>query len=318
MKVLIAGICGQDGFNLATFLVDTVKDCIIYGTYVSDSKIATVSLPIIFVKLDLTDNQQIEEIIRNVKPDYFVNFASAQPQFVTDEGVMFSTNTVSTLTILNCIRKYCNTCKYFSSGSSLEYGHINGIVKITDAAAPDTIYGISKHTNRMIIDMYRAKYQMFVVHGVFFNHDSPRRSNTFILKNMLTHLIQKKYMFIENINARKDWSDSRDFVKGVWRALNHKKSQNYIFSSGCSVSLYDAICIACDYLKYNAVWRVGDEFSELYCDDLLLMKGHNGTDAVLIGESNVAQVEPRIPFKVMITDMIDYITEENIKLSICQ
>lgn len=321
-KILISGITGQDGYNMAHYIIQNYpNEYNIYGSYRNKNKIDLndeLFNKINLVNIDISDHNSIDIAFQTIIPDYFINFASDQPQFEKNDLFMFQTNTNSTVFILQCILKYNKNCRYFSAGSSLEFGKKQGetIVDINDSCSPHTMYGISKLTNRYITDYYRKEYNLFVVHAILFNHDSSRRTDAFILKKIINHLKHIKNdisdsnqcITIENINARKDWSDSNDFIEAIWLMLNKDTSMNYILSSGNKNSLIDFIEIACKYLDIDVQWMSKNNDLCLVHNNKIILIGNKGNSDVIIGNNKdtleTLNWKPKISFDKMIFNMI--------------
>lgn len=328
-KVTITGITGQDGYNMASYLIEKHlcfedslknKEYIIYGCYLNPDKIVKndqLFSSINLVKLDLTNFQDIENHFKEVCPDYFINFASAQPQYVKDNLKMFQTNTISSIYILECILKYNSKCRYLSAGSCLEYDLSESqTINLDTIPHPTTIYGISKLTNRYLTEYYRNTYNLFSVHVIFFNHDSSRRTDDFILKKIVTHMKKIKsneispMIFCENINVSKDWSDSRDFMEAIWLMLEYNKAETYILSSNKLNSLIDFINLVCKYLNMDVTWRYNEsKFMCLYYNDNIILTGkYQQKNPLIIGCNekviNMLQWNQKISFEKMIYDMI--------------
>ena len=289
LKVLIIGITGQDGSNFARFLLKYQTNLEIYGSYNSENKLILISdiiKDIHVLKIDLNNLQNIEDVIKSIMPDYIINFSSAQPQFENNNINFFKINTLSTIHILDCIVKYKLNIKYFSAGSSLEFNNNNNIINLTDKSEPNNIYGITKLSNRLIINYYKNKYNLFAVHAVLFNHDSASRSDDFISKKIISNLKNIKESIdnneniksinnnennksfeinnfkpfeINNIFTYRDWSDSRDFVEAIWLMMNTEKPDNYILSSGVEYSLFDFINVCLELLHFKDFeWKKED------------------------------------------------------------
>lgn len=206
LKVLITGVTGQDGSNMSRFLLKKFNNNIkIYGSYNSKNKLLNIEDiidKIETINLDINNKTHIEETIKNINPDYIFNFASAQPQFTDNTLEYFTTNTVSTIFFLDTIIKFNKNIKYFSAGSSLEYVNNGQTIKINDLSEPDNIYGITKLTNKLLINYYKKKYNIFSVHAVLFNHDSSSRSDSFISIKIIKYLNQVKKILILEINTK--------------------------------------------------------------------------------------------------------------------
>ena len=323
--ILIFGISGQDGYNLAYYLIKNFNNNIkIIGCYNNNKnieKILLLSNNINLIKFDLRNLNQIDEIIMNTNPDIIFNFAAIQPQFTNNIIDFFNFNTLSTIQILESICKYNKNIRYFSAGSSLEYKNENKIIDLDDKTEPDNAYGISKLSNRLLINLYREKFNLFVVHGILFNHDSASRSDDFLSKKIINHLINIKKsiennstftsMEINNVFTYRDWSDSRDFIEAIWLIMNINESDNYILSSGNEYSIYDFINICLEILDYkNYLWTYDNQniFSLYYNNHILIkslstniIKNNIGNNKKILDKIDW---KPKISFKKMIEDMI--------------
>jgi GDPmannose 4,6-dehydratase len=354
-KILITGINGQDGSNMAKYLLSLNIMCDLYGTirnsYSSLKNIEDIKNKINIIELDISKRDEIINIFLKIMPDIIINFASEQPQTQRNELILFETNTQSVITFLDCITKYKNTCRFFSSGSSMEYGTIKcqtfstvepeldaspkgvtlhdnitkKIVNIDDICNPDTIYGMSKLNNRYFVNYYRKKYSIFAIHCVFFSHESYGRSDVFFTKKIINSLINIKksimnneifeVLEIGNIDSKRDWSDSRDFIEAIWKMIESKKSNNYILSSGTEHSIEEFINICCNKLNLNnCIWKNNNNLMELYYNDSMIIKQNEKfmrqDDFHLIGDirdtKRLINWEPKISFEEMIDDIIDH------------
>ncbi len=325
VKVLIIGITGQDGSNFARYLLKYQKNLEIYGSYNSEKKLLLISdilKDIQILKIDLYDLQNIEDVIKSILPDYIINFSAAQPQFENNNINFFKINTISTIHILDCIVKYKTNIKYFSAGSSLEFNNDKNMINLNDKSEPNNIYGITKLSNRLIINYYKNKYNIFAVHAVLFNHDSASRTDDFISKKIINNLKNIKEcvdnndenykpMEINNIFTYRDWSDSRDFVEAIWLMMEMNNPNNYILSSSNEYSLYDFINICLDILNFKDIeWKKEDLLTILYYKNKKVLISLNSTTIKgIVGDNSETKFllnwTPRITFKNMIEDIIN-------------
>ena len=325
--VLIIGITGQDGSNMARYLLEKYDNNInIIGCYNNDNKISNINDILNFItlyKLDLNDLNNINIVVEKYNPNYIINFASAQPQFENNNINFFKINTLSTIQFLDSIVKYNKNIKYFSAGSSLEYSNNKKIINLNDKAEPDNIYGITKLTNRFIINYYKNKYNLFLIHAVLFNHDSPSRSDDFISMKIIKYLINVKKMIYENLNYEifeinniftyRDWSDSRDFIEAIWLMMTHNNPDNYILSAYKEYSLYDLINISLIKLNYNDYeWKKENNNTILfYKNKKILVSLLSDPVKNVIGD-NTETIQkilwtPKITFEQMIDNIISNI-----------
>lgn len=326
LNILITGITGQDGSNMARFLLKKFNNNVnIIGCYNNEQKLINISDIIhglTICKLNLNELEEIDKIIYEYMPDYIFNFSSAQPQFETNNINFFKTNTLSTIQFLESIVKHKKTIHYFSAGSSLEYKNDNSVVDLTNNSEPNNIYGITKLSNRLIVNYYREKYNIFAIHAILFNHDSVARSNDFISQKIINHLKYVKQNLnsettdlsvfeINNIFTFRDWSDSRDFIEAIWLMVNHDEVSNYILSSGKEYSICDFINVALNHLNFdNYEWKIIDDNYCLYYNKLPILKSLSMVSTKSIIGNNKDTIsklnwKPKISFEQMVKDMID-------------
>ncbi len=325
-NILVTEITGQDGSNMIRFLLKKFNnDVNIIGCYNNENKLKNISdiiQKITICKLDFNQLDEIDKIIQKYMPDYVFNFSSAQPQFENDNINFFKINTLSTIQFLESIIKHKINIRYFSAGSSLEYKNEDSIVDLTNKSEPDNIYGITKLSNRFIVNYYKEKYNIFAIHAILFNHDSASRSNDFISQKIIKHLKNIKENFsldagkfsvfeINNIFTFRDWSDSRDFIEAIWLMVNHNKVSNYILSSGKEHSIYDFINVVLNCLNFdNYEWKFEDNNCCLYYNKILIIKSLS----TIFTKNNIGNNEdavvkldwkPKIVFEQMVKDMIN-------------
>jgi len=324
LKIFIIGITGQDGINLAQLLLHK-SGFDIYGCYRDDNKLQNISDiidKIHLLKFDLTNRDLIEKTFQKYLPDLIFNFASSQPQYNESNIKMFEVNTMSTLYLLDCIIKYKKKCKYLSSGSCLEFdNNEQKIVNLTSKCNPSGIYGITKLTNRHLINYYRNNYNIYAIHVVLFNHESSNRNELFATKKIakgLTHIkycIDNKIEFsslkVGNIFSQRDWGDSRDYVEAMWLMINNDKPINYILSSNEEHTLKNYIDLCCEYLGMNDINWLNDK---LYFNNMLILESdhtlYRTNDKNLIGDNTetlkILNWKPKYSFENMVRDIINF------------
>jgi GDPmannose 4,6-dehydratase len=260
-KVLVTGVSGQDGANMCELLLRD-SSTKVFGM------IRRVSNPnyvnclnfldhpnFQLVYGDLTDEVSISKLVREIQPGYFINFAANS--FVACSWEMplhvFDTNTLGVIRCLEAIRSYQPNCRFYSAGSSEELGDVDYSPQdINHPIKPRSPYGASKAATRHIVKVYRESYGMYAVHGVLFNHEGTKRGEEFVTRKITKgvarikrHLDAKTAAFnpieLGNIYAKRDWSDSEDFVEGVWLMLNQKEPKDYILASGETHTIKDFI-----------------------------------------------------------------------------
>tara|TARA_R100000008_G_scaffold85477_1_gene75532 strand:+ start:604 stop:1656 length:1053 start_codon:yes stop_codon:yes gene_type:complete len=250
-KVLVTGTLGQDGANMCEFLLNNT-DYKVFGM------IRRAAIPNFencknflnndrfkLVYGDLTDEVSISNLVEEIKPDFFINFAANS--FVGCSWTMplqvFDTNATGVLRCLEAIKNHNPKCKFYSAGSSEEFGNVDYSPQdIKHPLKPRSPYGASKCAARHIVKVYRESYDMFAVHGTLFNHEGTKRGEEFVTRKITKGVAKIKKQIIKNkhidpielgnIYSKRDWSDSEDFVKGVWLMLNQEKPKDYLLASG--------------------------------------------------------------------------------------
>lgn len=250
-KVIISGASGQDGSYMIDHLLETtdyeIIGCVRRKTLELDNffKKHYNNSRFRLVHFDLTDVHSITSLIKDEQPDYFINFAAQT--FVGDSWEMptlhFKCNAESVLHMLEAIRNFCPHCRFYSAGTSEQYGDVDYSPQdIRHPFKPRSPYGAAKVAANMLVKVYRESYGLYAVHSILFNHESPRRPECFVSKKItkavarIKQNIDKKESFepleLGNLNAQRDWSHAKDFVKGVWLMLNKEKPRDYLLASG--------------------------------------------------------------------------------------
>ena len=249
-KALITGITGQDGSYLAELLLE--KGYEVYGIIRRSSNFNTQRIEHIFKDLhenenklhllygDLSDASSIGAIMRKTMPDEVYNLAAQSHVKVSFEIPEYTAEitALGSLRILEAIRQFCPKAKYYQASSS----EMNGKVKETPQSEktpfhPRSPYGVSKVFSYWITKNYRESYGLFACNGILFNHESPRRGETFVTKK-ITKAIAKikagkqKKLYLGNLDAKRDWGYAKDYVEAMWVMLQTKKPEDYVIATG--------------------------------------------------------------------------------------
>ena len=273
-KVLITGVLGQDGATMADFLLNNEKVAV-YGmmrrtSNVNKSNIINFENHPNFklVSGDLTDQVSINKLVEDIQPDYFVNFAANS--FVGCSWDMplqvFDVNTLGVIRCLEAIRKFQPKCRFYSAGSSEELGDVDYSPQdINHKIKPRSPYGASKAAARHIVKVYRESYDLFAVHSILFNHEGVRRGEEFVTRKItksvarIATAIANNESFeplqLGNVHSKRDWSDSEDFVKGVWLMLNQEEPKEYILSSDETHSIKEFVEKAFAHAYISGFWQ---------------------------------------------------------------
>jgi len=250
-KVIITGVTGQDGSHMADYLLKHTD----YQLYGAVRRLSVKNHENILhledeprfklINMDLNDAHSMRDVILDIQPDYFINFAAQS--FVAGSWEYpiqtWDTDANSVLHILESIRRFAPQCRFYNAGSSEEFGDVAYTPQDENhPLLPQSPYGAAKCGARHIVRVYRESYNLFAVQGWLFNHEGVRRGLDFVTRK-ITHTVAKIKLAIErgnpvpvlnlgNIEAQRDWSDAEDFMEGVWLMLNQAQPKNYVLSSG--------------------------------------------------------------------------------------
>jgi GDPmannose 4,6-dehydratase len=281
-NIVITGVTGQDGANMVEYLLANTNYNI-YGVarrasnpnYVNCQKF--INDPRFkFIYGDLSDAVSIDGIIQSIKPDYFINFGAQS--FVGCSWDIplqtFDANATGVARCLEAIRRFHPCCRFYSAGSSEEFGDVDyspqNIQHPIRARSP---YGASKAAARHLVKVYRESYSLYAVHGILFNHEGTKRGEEFVTRKIskgvarIYNAIKKGKTFdpinLGNLESKRDWSDSEDFVDGVWKMLNQKTPKDYVLSSNETHSIREFVELAFSEAGIEGVWH-GSAINEEY------------------------------------------------------
>lgn len=284
-KVIITGVTGQDGSHMADYLLANTDIEIIAGvrrlSVKNHKNIEHLENNPRFklIDLDITDQSNVNRVISEEKPDYFINFAANS--FVGVSWDMpenhMNTNCMAVLYQLEAIRKYCPNCRYYNAGSSEEFGDVVMWPQDeTHPLRPRSPYGASKAAARHLVKVWRESYDLYAIQGWLFNHEGTRRGEEFLTRKVTKRVadifwknsIGDKFKPLElgNLEAKRDWSDAEDFVAGIWLMLNQEEPKEYVLASGETHTIREFVEVAFDYAgfkKEECRW-VGEGLNEKY------------------------------------------------------
>ena len=272
-KVLITGITGQDGSYLAEFLLK--KNYIVHGIKRKSSSFNTQRVDHIYVDphyktnfflhyADLTDSNSIFKIISEIRPDEIYNLGAQSHVGVSFENPEYTAQVsgIGTLRILEAIRFLNLTkTKFYQAGTSELFGKINKkkIFNENSEFHPMSPYGASKLFAHHITKIYRESYKIFACNGILFNHESPRRGETFVTRKVTRFLTRwlfglEKILYLGNIYAIRDWGHAKDYVEMQWKIMQQKKPDDYVVSTGAICSVKEFFNKCCNILKIKIYW----------------------------------------------------------------
>ena len=269
MKVaLITGITGQDGSYLAELLLS--KGYEVHGIVRRASLINTHRIDHIYNKInlhygDLTDSTNLVRVIQQVQPDEIYNLGAQSHVKVSFEMPEYTgqTDALGTLRVLEAVRLLGmeEKTRIYQASTSEMFGKVQEIPqKETTPFYPRSPYGCAKVYGYWITKNYRESYGLYTCTGILFNHESPRRGETFVTRKITRALkaIQEEKQSIlrlGNLNAKRDWGHASDFVEAMWLMLQQDIPDDYVISTGEQYSVREFVDRAALYFGMNIEWR---------------------------------------------------------------
>ncbi len=266
-KAFITGITGQDGSYLAELLLK--KNYIVYGMMRRSSIFNTERIDHIYKKYprrfytiygDLTDVYSIDECLKKIKPDEIYHLGSQ-----SHVGISFKmpeqtiqTNSLSTLTILEFVRKNNKKIKFYQACSSEMFGASPPPQSENTKFLPQSPYGCSKVFSYYLTGYYRRAFKLFAATGILFNHESPRRGLNFVTKKITFNIAKLingdiKKIDLGNINIERDWGYAPEYVEGIWKILQLKKPDDFVIATKENYKIKDFITECCKIVGLN--WK---------------------------------------------------------------
>ena len=281
-KVLVTGVLGQDGANMVEYLLKNTN-CYVYGMMRRSSNPNFVNCQSFknnerfkFVYGDLSDSVSLDNLVKDIQPNYFINFGAQSFVGCSWEIPLqtFDVNATGVVRCLEAIRRFKPDCKFYSAGSSEEFGDVAYWPQdISHPIRPRSPYGASKAAARHAVKVYRESYNLYAVHGILFNHEGTKRGEEFVTRKItkgvarIYHSILNNQPFapieLGNLDSKRDWSDSEDFVDGVWKMLNQQKPKDYVLSSDETHSIREFIEAAFNEAGISGAWH-GSNLNEQY------------------------------------------------------
>lgn len=331
-KALITGITGQDGSYLAELLLD--KGYEVHGIKRRSSSINTERVDHIFNTNknfylhygDLTDSTNLIRLINEIKPDEIYNLGAQSHVQVSFETPEYTANSdaLGTLRLLEAIRILGieKSIKFYQASTSEMFGLVQEVPqKETTPFYPRSPYGVAKLYGHWITKNYREAYDMYACSGILFNHESPRRGETFVTRKIVLGLDaiskgKQSVLKLGNLNALRDWGHAKDFVYAMWLMLQQEEPDDFVIATGEQYSVRDFVQEAAPYFGMNIVWE-GTGLEEKGIDSvtgntvIVIDKKYFRPTEVesLLGDATKAKEilgwEPKITFKDLVKDMCE-------------
>ena len=271
---LITGITGQDGSYLAELLLE--KGYEVHGIIRRASTFNTKRIDHLYqdpheedVKLflhygDITDSSNLNRLIEKIQPTEIYNLAAQSHVGVSFDSPEYTAEAtgVSTLRILDAIRESGVKTKFYQASTSELFGGLPDTAPQSEKTPfyPKSPYGVAKLYSYWITVNYRESYDIFACNGILFNHESPRRGETFVTRKITRaaaaiHLGMQDKLYLGNLDAKRDWGHAKDYVEGMWRILQQDKPQDYVLSMNETHTVREFVELAFAELGYQLEWQ---------------------------------------------------------------
>ena len=271
---LITGVTGQDGSYLAELLLK--KKYIVHAIKRRSSSFNTKRIDHIYQHPnekkkkfflhfgDLTDINSLTRIIAKYKPDEIYNLAAQSHVAVSFEIPIYTAevNALGTLKLLEAIRnlKLEKKIKFYQASTSELYGKVQKIPQDEKTPFhPMSPYGVAKLFSYWICKNYRESYGMFICNGILFNHESERRGETFVTQKIIRGLVNialgnEKFLYLGNLDSKRDWGHAKDYVEMQWMMLQSKTPDDYVIATGVQSTVRKFVELTCKKLGIEIEW----------------------------------------------------------------
>ncbi|KAF3887530.1 MULTISPECIES: GDP-mannose 4,6-dehydratase [Nostocales] len=320
-RALITGITGQDGSYLSEFLLEQGYE--VHGIIRRTSTFNTDRIDHLYedphkegVKLllhygDLTDGTTLRRILEEVQPLEIYNLGAQSHVRVSFDSPEYTVDSVGmgTLRLLEAIRDYQHRTgiqvRFYQAGSSEMYGLVQEIPqKETTRFYPRSPYACAKVYAHWQTVNYRESFGMFACNGILFNHESPRRGETFVTRKITMAVARifagkQKKLYMGNLDAKRDWGYAKDYVRAMWLMLQQDQADDYVIATGETHSVREFLELAFGYVNLN--WQDYVEFDERYLRPAEV--------DLLIGDSTKARQKlnwtPSVTFEQLVAIMVE-------------
>lgn len=334
-KALIFGVTGQDGSYLSELLLK--KNYIVHGVKRRSSSINTNRIDHLYQDRhqkkrnfilhygDITDSTSVSKIIHDTRPDEIYNLAAQSHVAVSFEVPEYTANAdaLGVLRILEAIKfhKLEKKTKFYQAGTSEMFGKVQTVPQNEKTPFyPMSPYGVAKVYAHWITKNYREAYNIFASNGILFNHESPRRGETFVTKKIVLALCKIKFgkqkkLFLGNLYAKRDWGHAKDYCYAMWEILQQKKADDFVIATGKQYSVKEFANLTMKELGIKYSWKGSginekclDQFGKviIQCDPAYYRPLEVDT---LLGDSSKARKilkwKPKINIKMLVKEMVN-------------
>lgn len=316
-KALITGITGQDGSYLAELLLD--KGYEVHGIIRRASTFNTGRIDHLYkdphindVRLflhygDIADSTNLIKLIYRIQPDEVYHLAAQSHVRVSFDIPEYTADVtgLSTIRILEAIRETGVKSKFYQASSSEMFGKVHEVPqRETTPFHPRSPYGVAKVYAHWATVNYRESYDLFACSGILFNHESPRRGETFVTRKITRAVArikagQQKKLYLGNLDAKRDWGYAREYVEAMWLMLQQDEAEDYVIATGETHSVEEFLTEA--FSQVNLDWHDYVELDPKYLRPAEV--------DLLIGDASKAKGalgwEPKVSFKELVRLMVD-------------
>jgi len=315
-KALITGITGQDGSYMAEFLLD--KGYEVHGLIRRASTFNTDRIDHLYVDPheekarlflhygDLNDSGQLTNLIYNVQPDEIYHLGAQSHVRVSFDMPEFTGDitALGTTRLLEAVRRSGIHTRFYQASSSEMFGAAPPLQNEETPFQPRSPYAVAKVYAYWMVRNYREAYKLFAVNGILFNHESPRRGETFVTRKITRAAVRIKFglqekLYLGNLDAKRDWGYAPEYVEAMWLMLQQDTPEDFVIATGKAYSVRDFLQESFGCLDLD--WRIYVDMDPRYLrpTEVEFLKGDSSKARKRLGW------EPRVKFKELVRIMID-------------
>ena len=309
-RALITGITGQDGSYLAELLL--AKGYEVHGLIRRSSSFNTQRIDRIFDRLklhygDLSDSGNLTTLLLHISPDEVYNLAAQSHVRVSFDVPEYTAQVtgIGCVRLLEAIRQLGLHPRFYQASSSEQYGKVQAVPQSeTTPFYPRSPYAVAKQLAHWSVVNYRESYGMHASCGILFNHESPRRGETFVTRKIVKAAARIKLgkqdkLLLGNLDAKRDWGHAKEYVEAMWLMLQKDEPDDYVIATGETYSVREFLTVAFEHLNLN--WR---DFVDIDA------KYYRPAEVdLLVGDASKAKAklgwEPKIKFVDLVKEMVD-------------
>ncbi|BEU86849.1 GDP-mannose 4,6-dehydratase [Selenomonas sp. TAMA-11512] len=337
-KALITGITGQDGSYLAELLLE--KGYEVHGVVRRHSTICTERIEHLLSDAslserffmhygDLTDSSGLQMLLQKIRPDEVYNLAAQSHVAVSFEVPEYTAEAtgVGTLKLLEAVRQAAPKARVYQASTSELFGGLPGTAPQSEATPfyPKSPYGAAKLYSYWITVNYRESYDMFAANGILFNHESPRRGETFVTRKITIAVAKimagkQEKLSLGNLNAKRDWGFAGDYVEGMWRILQQDEASDYVLATNETHTVREFVELAFAEVGVEIEWRGEGADEKGYCRktgrllvDVDPRYFRPAEVELLWGDSTKAEKELGWKRKVSFRELVSMMVREDVK-----